>query len=56
MPEGTGQVVNPVNTGILAPAQNGALAPRRRGTIEAARPKDDSRTKKQAPNSEFAVS
>jgi hypothetical protein len=41
MPEGTGQVVDPVNTGIPAPAQNGAEAPHRRATVEAARPKDD---------------
>jgi hypothetical protein len=41
MPKGIGKVVDPVNTGIPAPAQNGARAPRRRATVEAARPKDD---------------
>jgi soluble lytic murein transglycosylase len=34
--------VDPVNTGIPAPAQNGARAPHRRATVEAARPKDES--------------
>jgi len=38
--------VDPVNTGIPAPAQNGARAPRTQATVEAARPKDEfARTK-----------